>query len=38
METEVSFKLKSMSADFKTEVPITVTQLKIPQMINLGAT
>jgi len=38
LETEISFKLKSMSADFSTEVPITVTQLKIPQMINLAAT
>lgn len=38
IETEVTFKLKSMTKDFKTDVPITVTSLKIPQMINLGAT
>jgi len=38
IETEISFKLKSVTKDFKTEVPITVTSLKVPQMINLGAT
>lgn len=37
IKTVVNFKLKSMSREFETDVPIDVTELKIPTMINLEA-
>jgi len=36
--TVASFKLKSMTAAYETPVPVTVTDLKIPKMLDLAAT
>jgi hypothetical protein len=36
--TQIRFKLKSMSATFETPIDLTVTELKVPTMINLEAT
>lgn len=37
VKTVAHFKLKSMTRSFETDVPVTVTQLKVPTMINLEA-
>jgi hypothetical protein len=36
--TQIRFKLKSMSATFETPIDLTVTELKMPTMIDLEAT